>query len=111
MRIVFIVFYLLSEQFLEQISRFIFARIGAAPFEFAPDHFEPLAIIRHVLFGHGFGAPVLALVGDARVVMHAIEADFQVRATTVARFAASRLAGESELPAAFMTMTGHAGGS
>lgn len=60
-----------------------------------------------MLFGNRFGATVLALMRDARIVVHTIQADFQVRAALMAGFASSRLAGKREFPAAFAAMTGH----
>jgi dihydroneopterin aldolase len=60
-----------------------------------------------VLFGDRISTAVLALMGDAGIVAHAVQTDFQVGAALVARFASSRLAGKSEFPAAFVAMTGH----
>jgi 7,8-dihydroneopterin aldolase/epimerase/oxygenase len=60
-----------------------------------------------VLFGHRFGAAVLALMRHARIVTHAIQADFQVRGATVARLASPWLAAQGEFPAAFVAMSGH----
>ena len=60
-----------------------------------------------MFFSDRFGAAVLALMRDPRVVADAVQADFQVRAALMARFASSRLTGKGEFPAAFVAMTGH----
>ncbi len=61
-----------------------------------------------MLFRDRLWPTVFALVRDARIIAHAVEADLKVRTALVAGFAASRLAGKSKFPAALVAMTGHA---
>ncbi len=58
-----------------------------------------------MLVGDRFGAAVTALLRYAGIVADAVEADLQIGAAAMARFAAPRLAGEGVFPAAIMTMT------
>src|SRR4051812_11599230 len=79
---------LIAEEFFERVARGLFA---AVRFRFggpnAPGHFEPFAVIAQVLVENGFGAAIAALLGRARIVGGAIEANAQVRAAFVATLA------------------------
>jgi len=73
------------------------------------DEFEILAEIAHLFFEHGFGAPLAALLGYARIVGGAIEAYAEVRPAFHAHFAAARITVQGPRFPAFMTMTIHGG--
>ena len=68
---------------------------------------EIFAEISHVLFLHRFRTAIPALVRDARIVTGAIQADPQICAATMARFASSGLAADRPFPTAFVTMSRH----
>ena len=58
-------------------------------------------------FHHRLGPAFAALLGHARVVMRAVQADAQVGPASQAAFAAPRLAGQCPFLAAVVAMTGH----
>jgi hypothetical protein len=60
-----------------------------------------------MLFLHRLGPPFAALLGRARVVVRAVQADAQVGSAAHAGLAASRLAGQCPFLAAVVTVTGH----
>src|SRR5688500_8015021 len=87
--------FLIAKKLLQGIARRLFAGIGIATFGInAPNHFKPFAVIPQMLVEHRLCPALLALLRRPRVVMRAIQADPQIRAALMARFAAPGLAGE-----------------
>jgi hypothetical protein len=70
--------------------------------------FKILAEIAPVFFQHRLGPALAALLGRARVVVRAVQADAQVGPAAHAGLAASRLAGQGPFLAAVVAVTGHA---
>src|SRR5690349_376165 len=58
-----------------------------------------------MLFHYRFSAPIPALMRHLWIVVRAIQADFQIRATLMARFRTAWLSGQGEFPAAFVAMS------
>lgn len=54
-------------------------------------------------------APIAALMGNSRIVAHAIQANPQIRAALMATLTSAGLASEGPFPAAFVTVAIHEG--
>ena len=54
-----------------------------------------------------FGKMLAALMGGAKIVMHAVEADLQVRAAALTRLCPAGLAGQRVSRSALVTMARH----
>jgi hypothetical protein len=99
---------LIAKQFFQLRARGGFA-LGVSSFR-CPDpayKFKILAEIADVFFQHRFSLPFAALLGHARVVMRAVQADTQIRAAAHASFTTPRLAGQRPFLAAVVAMAGH----
>jgi hypothetical protein len=99
---------LIAEQFFHPLPSHGFTRIGSG-FR-RPDpagKFKELAEVANVFFQHRFGQALAALLGHARIVMRAVQADAQVGPAFHASFAAPRLAVQRPKLAAVMAMTRH----
>ena len=73
----------------------------------AVDKLKILAEIPNGFFQHRLGLPFAALLGRARVVMRAVQADAQVGPAAHAGLAAPRLAGQRPFLAAVVAVPGH----
>ena len=71
------------------------------------NHLEVLAKIRHVLLPNRIGPAIPALVGHPRVVAHAIETNFEIRAALMARVTPPWLARQRPIPSALVAMACH----
>ena len=60
-----------------------------------------------MFFGDWIGTAIAALMGGARIVAGAIQADPQIGVATVARFTATGLTGQRPFPSAHVTMACH----
>ena len=69
------------------------------------NHLEVFAIIGEMLFSHRVSAAVVALVGNSRIVINAIEAHLQIGTARMTRFKPPRLTGKRVIFAAFPAMT------
>ena len=96
------------EQFLQLVSRPIPADgLLLRRDEPASDKLEVLAVVGEVLLRHRLSPAITALLRNARVITHAIEADLQIRSTLMAGLGTARRAGQRVLSAAFPTMSCH----
>ena len=71
------------------------------------DEVEVLAKIPGVLFLNWFGATITTLMRHSQIVAGAVQADAQIGAATMARFAPAWLPADRPFPSAFVTMTRH----
>src|SRR5437764_6675073 len=70
---------LIPQQFFQVFARFVLAPLILGGRDVLPArHFKVLAIVGQVFLGDFLGAAVLALIGDPRVVAHAVPTNFQV---------------------------------
>jgi len=98
---------LIAQQFFQLIARGIFVRIDfRLRRPVAAEEIKILAEISDRLFQNRLGAPLAALLRDARVVMRAIQTHAQIRAAFHARLAAPRLAVQCPRFAAVVAMSG-----
>jgi hypothetical protein len=98
----------IAKQFFQLLARSGFARVATALRRPFPEgKFKILAKIPNVLFQHRFGTAFPALLGNARVVMGAVQADPQVGPAFHAGFAAPRLGAQGPWFAAIVTMSVH----
>ena len=94
-----------AQQFFKTFTGCCFATalpIFALPFAFYI--FEVFAEIGHMFFGHRIGAAVAALMGHARIIAGAIQADFEVGSALMAGLGASRQARQRVFPATSVAM-------
>jgi len=98
----------ISKQFFKLLARGAFALVAAGLRRPVPQgKFKILAEIANVFFQHRLGSTLTALLGHARVVMDAVQADPQVGPASHAGFAAPGLAVQRPWFAAIVAMMGH----
>src|SRR5258708_7181869 len=73
----------------------------------AADEIKVLAEISQMFIRHRVRTAVAALMSGARIVAHAIQADFQIGPALMTTFGAARQAGQPVFPAAIVAMPGH----
>ena len=86
----------------------MFAGIGclfAGPV--ATDEIEVFAEVGEVFFCDRVGATIPALMSQARLIAHAIEADFEIRPALVTSFRAPGQSRERVFPTTIVTMPRH----
>jgi hypothetical protein len=100
-------FVLIPKQLLEFVPRVFLAFIHSFASPPALNHVEVFAEVRHVLFVNEIGAAFAALLGHGFIVVNAVEADLQVRATLFARFEPARTSRQLVFAAAIVAMACH----
>ena len=99
---------LVAQQFFQLLPGVGFARVAAGfGRPFAPGKLKILAERSDVLFEHGFGAALAALVRRADIVMRAVQAHPQVGPAFQAALPASRLPAQGPRLAAIVAMISH----
>jgi hypothetical protein len=95
---------LILQELPQSVAGIRLSRVGSAGMPLPHGKFEEFAEVRRPLFGHGFGAAFAALVRRAEIVVHAVEADMEIRATGIAGLAATRRAAKKIRSTALMTV-------
>ncbi|EEF57762.1 hypothetical protein [Pedosphaera parvula] len=97
---------LIAQQFFQLVPSGIFTTVRfTSGHEVTATEIKIFAEIAHMLLLNRVGPAVAALMGRARIVADAVQADPQVSATTMARFASPGVSRESPFPSALVTMT------
>ncbi len=96
-----------TQKFFQGVAGGVGPRIILPALPIAPRELEPLAEIGALFVLDRFRPSLPALVRRAAVVVHAIEADVQIRPALGTTFTAARLEGRSPKPAALVAMACH----